>query len=224
MNRIGIGLAAAAGLCLALSMAVLKSGGVHAEDPAAKKAEPAAAAPAAAPAAAAEAPAAAAPAAAAPAGEKKVEAGKWLLPDGTPTYNIDSETRGENTIIKKVDWYTYSGWRRYHANCHECHGPSGGGSSFAPALADSLKTIDYPTFLATVSGGRRREVAGTWFIMPALGDNPNVMCFIDDLYVYLKARADGAMPAGLLSADQRVEKPKEAIDRKSTRLNSSHRL
>ena len=32
--------------------------------------------------------------------------------------------------------------------------------------------------------------------MPALGDNPNVMCYIDDIYVYLKARADGVLPRG----------------------------
>ncbi len=27
---------------------------------------------------------------------------------------------------------------------------------------------------------------GTKYIMPALGDNKNVMCCIDDLYVYLR--------------------------------------
>ena len=32
--------------------------------------------------------------------------------------------------------------------------------------------------------------------MPALGDNPNVMCYIDDIYIYLKARADGGLPRG----------------------------
>ena len=38
-----------------------------------------------------------------------------------------------------VDWYTYNGYRRYHSECHVCHGPDGLGSSFGPALADSLK-------------------------------------------------------------------------------------
>jgi hypothetical protein len=32
--------------------------------------------------------------------------------------------------------------------------------------------------------------------MPALGDNPNVMCYIDDIFVYLKARALGGLPRG----------------------------
>src|SRR5690606_15401613 len=31
-----------------------------------------------------------------------------------------------------VDWYTFSGYRRYHADCHVCHGPDGLGSSFGP--------------------------------------------------------------------------------------------
>lgn len=32
--------------------------------------------------------------------------------------------------------------------------------------------------------------------MPSLGTDNNVMCFIDDIYVYLKARADDALPRG----------------------------
>jgi hypothetical protein len=53
-------------------------------------------------------------------------------------------------------------------------------------------------------------VAGTKYIMPALGDNKNVMCYIDDLYIYIKARASGDLPGGRLSADQRAEKPAPA--------------
>jgi hypothetical protein len=32
--------------------------------------------------------------------------------------------------------------------------------------------------------------------MPSLGTNKNVMCYIDDIYVYLKARSDGAVGRG----------------------------
>jgi hypothetical protein len=32
--------------------------------------------------------------------------------------------------------------------------------------------------------------------MPAFGANANVMCYIDDIYVYLRARADDAVPRG----------------------------
>jgi hypothetical protein len=30
-------------------------------------------------------------------------------------------------------------------------------------------------------------------VMPAFGNNPNVMCYIDDIYIYLRARADDAV-------------------------------
>jgi methanol metabolism-related c-type cytochrome len=168
------------------------------------------AAPAAPEAAAAPAEAEHSPAAGTNADTKKFVDGKWVLPDGEITFNVVGEGEGENRVIKKVDWYTYSGWRRYHAECHECHGPGGNGSSFAPALAESLKHMTYEKFLQVVASGQVRDVAGTKFIMPARGDNPNVMCFIDDIYTYLKARASDDMPPGRLSADQRDEKPPQA--------------
>ena len=34
-----------------------------------------------------------------------------------------------------VDWYTYSGFRRYHSECHVCHGPDGMGSLLRPGPA-----------------------------------------------------------------------------------------
>jgi len=140
---------------------------------------------------------------------KKFEDGKWVLPDGTPTYNVVRDTANTD-IVKQVDWNTYSGWRRYHAECHVCHGPNAEGSTYAPALKDSLKTMTYEKFLQVVSSGQVRDIGGTKFIMPALGDNKNVMCYIDDLYVYLRARSTDALPGGRLSADQRAEKPPEA--------------
>ena len=34
------------------------------------------------------------------------------------------------------------------------------------------------------------------FVMPALWANPNVVCYLDDIYAYLKARSDGAIGRG----------------------------
>ena len=95
-----------------------------------------------------------------------------------------------------VDWYTYNGFRRYHADCHVCHGPDGLGSSFGPALADSLKTMTYDQFLETVTNGKEEVSNSNFRKMPAFGLNPNVMCFVDDIYAYLKARSDGAIGRG----------------------------
>jgi methanol metabolism-related c-type cytochrome len=70
------------------------------------------------------------------------------------------------------------------------------GSSYAPALADSLKRIGYTDFLAIVASGRQNVGSGKENVMPSFGTNLNVMCYIDDLYVYLRARAQGGMPRG----------------------------
>jgi hypothetical protein len=44
--------------------------------------------------------------------------------------------------------------------------------------------------------------------MPAFGTNKNVMCYLDDIYVYLRARSDGVMPSGRPKAH--ADKPPEA--------------
>lgn len=110
-----------------------------------------------------------------------------------------------------VDWYTYSGFRRYHADCHVCHGPDGMGSSFGPALVESLKTLSYEDFLDVVTNGRKNVTTSSENVMPSFGLNPNVMCFVDDIYAYLKARSDGVLPRG--RPEKKAEKPPEAQER-----------
>jgi methanol metabolism-related c-type cytochrome len=114
----------------------------------------------------------------------KSEDGKYLDKEGNPTYKVASDGT--------VDWYTYSGYRRYHSECHVCHGPDGMGSSYAPALKDSLKTMSYADFLGVVASGRKNVNTAQENVMPAFGDNPNVACYMDDIYVYLRARANDA--------------------------------
>ena len=131
---------------------------------------------------------------------KKEKDGKWETADGNPTYNITSDGT--------VDWYTFSGFRRYHSECHFCHGPDGEGSSYAPGLLESMKNGRYDDFMLVVASGREVIRADKQSKMPALGDNRNVMCYIDDIYVYLKARADGVLPRGRPA--KRIEKPAAA--------------
>ena len=123
---------------------------------------------------------------------------RWVLEGGEPTYRISEDGT--------IDWATYEGFKRYHSECHVCHGPNGLGSTFAPALADSLKTMTYDQFKEVVSSGR--VVSGG--VMPAFASNPNVMCYVDDLYTYLKGRADGALKSGQAHVKKRVAKTKEA--------------
>src|ERR1700719_814031 len=111
--------------------------------------------------------------------------GKYFDKDGNPTYKIQADGT--------VDWYTYSGYRRYHSDCHVCHGPDGEGSSYAPALKDSLQKLSYGDFVATVAGGRVNVTTSQNNVMPSFGNNPNVMCYLDDIFVYLRSRSDGAL-------------------------------
>lgn len=136
---------------------------------------------------------------AAPVAEKKITPeGKWMTKDGDPIYNIEGD---------KVDWFVHSGFRRYHSECHVCHGPEGKGSTYAPNLVDSLKTMDYATFARIVASGQQNVRFQGNSVMPALGDNKNVMCYLDDMYIYLKALSDGAFPGG--RPKDRVDKTKE---------------
>jgi len=119
-----------------------------------------------------------------------------------------------------VDWYTYSGYRRYHSDCHVCHGPDGLGSSFGPALANSLKTLTYDQFVDTVTNGRKNVNTANDKVMPSFGLNPNVMCYIDDLYAYLKARADGKIDRGRPAKHE--DKPPEAKQHEEDCMPSSN--
>jgi methanol metabolism-related c-type cytochrome len=96
----------------------------------------------------------------------------------------------------KVDKGTFNGWRRYTDACMRCHGPDGSGSSYGPALMESLKTMPYETFLDTVINGRQNVTASQKNVMPAFGEVQDVAMNIDDIYAYLKARADGALGRG----------------------------
>src|SRR5208337_4196695 len=80
------------------------------------------------------------------------DSGKWRDKNGDPTYKVSADGT--------VDWYTYSGFRRYHSECHVCHGPDGEGSSYAPALANALKTIAYAEFYGIVVSGKKDLGAG----------------------------------------------------------------
>ena len=125
------------------------------------------------------------------------EDGKHFDEDGDPTFKFAEDGT--------VDWYTFSGYRRYHAECHVCHGPDGLGSSYAPAIAESMRRLTYPEFLEVVASGKQDVSQSSQKVMPAFGTNLNVMCYIDDIYVYLRARAQGDIPRG--RPPKRDEKP-----------------
>lgn len=114
--------------------------------------------------------------------------GMWTDAKGTPTFKIDPGG--------KVDWFTYYGFVQYSANCLQCHGPDGLGSSYGPNLTDAFKQLGYPQIMATIAAGKRNVSNSQNLVMPAFGTNKNVMCYVNEIYVYLRARADGAIGRG----------------------------
>jgi methanol metabolism-related c-type cytochrome len=129
---------------------------------------------------------------------------------GTPVVSeAQDEEKPYNIKDGVVDWATYSGYRRYHGTCHTCHGPDGLGSTFAPALLDPVKEMSLDQFMEVVVNGRQNVAQGQK-VMPAFGTDPNVMCFVEDIYTYLKARADGALDRGRPAEHE--SKPPEATE------------
>ena len=111
--------------------------------------------------------------------------------DGASTYAEHIQCEGKNC---KIDLWMTRGFRAF-SQCQVCHGLDGNGSSFAPSLVDKLKSIDRARFDDVVTNGFKGQVG----VMPGWKENPNVMKYLDQLYAYLKARSDGALPAGKLT-------------------------
>lgn len=137
---------------------------------------------------------------------KKEEDGKWLDENDQITFNVQEDGT--------VDWYTYNGFRRYHGECHVCHGPDGMGSTYAPALIDSVKVMDFFAFQEVVMSGRTvHQPDGSESVMPQFGDNMNIACYVPDIYAYLLARASGELDRGRPA--KRADKPESAKEAES---------
>ena len=110
--------------------------------------------------------------------------GEYFDKQGNPTYNIKDG---------KVDWYTFTGYEMYGANCLQCHGPDALGSSYAPSLVNSLKSLTTEQVIDTIIAGKRNVSASQELVMPSFGTDKNIMCYLYPIYVYLRARSDGAL-------------------------------
>lgn len=117
-------------------------------------------------------------------------AASLTLPTAAQAGSASGATAGQEnpqTAAAKAVW---NGYRRYNATCNHCHGPDGVGSSFGPSLIES--PLPPATFQSIVSNGSATGMS----VMKGFGSDPNVVEHIDDIYVYLLARADGRLGRG----------------------------
>ena len=113
--------------------------------------------------------------------------------DAARAESIKPEQKPYTIEDGKVDKKTYNGWRRYTMRCH---GPDGAGSSYAPDLVDSVKQMTQDEFNEVVVNGRTNVNSASENVMPPFGTVEDVMNYLDDIWAYLKARADGAVGRG----------------------------
>lgn len=88
----------------------------------------------------------------------------------------------------KLDAETYQGYLLYRNWCARCHGTFAQGLA-GPNLAKSLKQNSKDEFMQVLVKGKKGRIG----IMPGFNDNPQVINGREQLYNYLRARADNAI-------------------------------
>ena len=92
----------------------------------------------------------------------------------------------------KVDGQTLQGWRTWRAMaCERCHGAAQEGL-VGPSLLNSLKVLTPEEFKTTVLHGRVAKG------MPNFDGSKMMVDNVENLYAYLRGRADGAIKPGRL--------------------------
>src|SRR6516225_8744060 len=100
----------------------------------------------------------------------------------------EQATQRPYTVVDgKVDKKTFNGWRRYTESCLRSHGPD---------LVESVKHMTQDSFNEVVVNGRTNVNAANESVMPPFGEVEDVVTYLDDIWAYLKARADGVLERG----------------------------
>ena len=96
-----------------------------------------------------------------------------------------ASAQGNNVVDKAV----FNGWNIYRTEaCGSCHESTGEGNVSNPNLLHSMKTMTREQFHRVLIDGRG--------IMYSFRGNKVVVDGADDLYIYLKGRSNGVVPAG----------------------------
>ncbi len=52
------------------------------------------------------------------------------------------------------------------------------------------RSLDYADVMTIVANGKKDVSESSQLVMPTFGENKNIMCYIDAIYIYLRARSD----------------------------------
>jgi len=113
----------------------------------------------------------------------------FCLPASAQDKKAKSDGKKLYTVVDgyKVDANTMNGFRAWRAAaCDRCHGANQEGL-VGPPLTESMKTLSKEEFVKAIRDGRLEKG------MQSFGNSEIVMKNIDNLYAYLKGRADGAI-------------------------------
>ncbi len=83
----------------------------------------------------------------------------------------------------------YDGWKWWHVYCYRCHGTNAVATTMAPDLLDPNRKMGRAPFLKIVRSGVPDKGMQAW---DKLLDDKQ----INDLYIYVRARADKVLPPG----------------------------
>jgi mono/diheme cytochrome c family protein len=128
--------------------------------------------------------------------DAQTKAPEKIVEEDTAAARVAWEDKPYEVVDGKVDSGTFNGYRRYQSHCHVCHGPDGLGSSYAPPLIESLAQIGYDGYVEAVMYGIENVSQTRQSVMPAFAEVEEVVNHVDDIYSYLRARADGVIGRG----------------------------
>ncbi len=94
----------------------------------------------------------------------------------------------------ELDIQSYQGFKVFRNWCARCHGTYGQGMR-APNLAESIAVISKAEYVDVMMSGKVTAKAKKMGRMPGWKGNAQVMDNLDNIYSYLKARADGKIGA-----------------------------
>lgn len=111
-------------------------------------------------------------------------------------YQIQCDANATTASQCQVDSATTQGWNTFHGFCKKCHAEDALGSDDAPNLVDSLAQMSKEDFLANLL--TRLPKHHKW------QQKPQVIEQQEQLWIYLRARADQALPPGRLNVPEPV--------------------